>query len=536
MQIIHVNEEYDSRKLFYEQGQNLFDLIRNAGLDLHATCSGRGTCGLCQIRILKGKTNSPTMDEQRWIPPVELLQGVRLACQVIPESEISISLADLAPRSGWTAISDSDYLLPDLPRRVSTPADHPSYGIAVDLGTSQLRVTLWDTVTGVRLAGRHRSNPQMRYGYDVLTRIMFASQSPERAAALSRIVLESIAGVMEDFAAELAFEREHLKRLCIVGNTAMLSLFSGKSYDLLLSPDSWNIPIACDIQDPALLSRHLLLKDACDIRLIQPLAGFVGSDLIAGVMATDTLSHPGSLLIDFGTNTEIALWDGATLRVTSVPGGAAFEGRGYSCGMGAWTGAIAGIRWAKSQDKPEYRVIGDTEPRGFCGSGLVDLLEHLIDTGALDPKGRFTQKDSSGQRMKRFLLDEKGGLYATPSDIDQFQRAKAATSSAIQILLRRARMNQNDIHTLHVSGAFGKELNIGAAMKLGLLPSLPPERIRISPNTALTGCELLLNSTGAMEESLTGIRNSSLVLNLAMEEEFENDYVNHLFLRPMEFR
>jgi uncharacterized 2Fe-2S/4Fe-4S cluster protein (DUF4445 family) len=263
--------------------------------------------------------------------------------------------------------------------------------------------------------------------------------------------------------------------------------------------------------------------------VLPPIGGFVGSDLLAGVLATELTktTHPG-LFIDFGTNTEIALWDGSALLVTSAAGGPAFEGSGIRCGIPAEPGAICRIRFIDGV--PEYQTIAGEEPCGICGTGIVDLIAGLIQTGILTEKGQFvTAYAKSG-----FVLSgSEVVLELKKSDVDVFQRAKAAVGAGIQVLMDEAGLGCLDLGRIFVGGTFGKSLDTVNAAAIGLLPAVPADRIELCGNTALAGCELVLFSSPASAR-LHRIGEQARVINLAGHPDFDQIYFENLYLRPLE--
>jgi uncharacterized 2Fe-2S/4Fe-4S cluster protein (DUF4445 family) len=314
----------------------------------------------------------------------------------------------------------------------------------------------------------------------------------------------------------------------LVGNTAMLALLSGRQCDRLLVPSQWALPIDCRPEATDEWVQTWDIHPGARIDAIAPVAGLIGSDLLAGVLATDlTAAEGGQLLIDFGTNSELAFWDGEVLWCTSAAGGPAFEGSGMRCGFPAEPGAIERVEFA--DDGLHVQVIGGAQPQGLCGSGVVDLMAGLVRSGQLSSRGRFT----SGVPEEGFHLGVGGrDLVFTGADVDLFQRAKAAIGVGISVLLDRAGWRNKDLRQVCVGGAFGRALAIGNAQALGLLPAIAPERIALCGNTALAGCTAALLSPAARErcQRLVG---QSRVINLSACPDFDERFLDHLYLRPM---
>jgi uncharacterized 2Fe-2S/4Fe-4S cluster protein (DUF4445 family) len=462
----------------------------------------------------------------------ELDLGIRLACQVMPTHDLRVTILAPAPKSLWRSLPDEAeqrvgrICVPPsegLPPEVRTPC-----GAAVDLGTTHICLSVYELLSGKWLAGRHGLNPQMSHGSDVMTRLVAASGSPERALAMSRQVVTAMGEGLLDIAAREGIDIQRVVRLTIVGNTPMLALLSGKNHDLLLQPSHWMRPVDCLPHRPDRWALPLGIHPRAGIDVIPPLAGFVGSDLLAGVVGTHLIENgPGGLLVDFGTNSEIALWDGRVLRVTSAAGGPAFEGSGISCGMPADPGAIHRVSLRKGA--LDFAVLSDGEPRGICGSGLVDLIAALVRSGRLTDKGQFAP---DVPRAGFVLARGAQSMVLTKRDVDLFQRAKAAIGTGIQVLLTQAAMELKDLRRIYVGGLFGRFLDVVNAQEIGLLPAIPPERVDLCGNTALAGCAQALLSSAA-DQSLKELTDQTRIINLSRWPDFDDLFLTHLYLQPM---
>jgi uncharacterized 2Fe-2S/4Fe-4S cluster protein (DUF4445 family) len=266
------------------------------------------------------------------------------------------------------------------------------------------------------------------------------------------------------------------------------------------------------------------------VEAVQSLGGFVGSDLLAAVVATRLMEQPGGLLIDFGTNSEMALWDGQTLWVSSAAGGPAFESSGMQCGMPAEPGAIYRFGGAAGGDGLHFEVLGGGEARGFCGSGLVDLIACLRESGELTRTGGFAH---AGHRDGYVVLHTEPPIRLTKKDVDAFQRAKAAIGAGIGTLLARARMRATELNRICVCGVFGQNLHVRNAQRIGLLPEIAPGGVEMCGNAALSGCEQVLLSEERGGE-LARLRKQAVVLNLSQATDFEELFMENLYLQPME--
>jgi len=500
-------------------------------LRVRAACGGTGTCGACVVRLLSGRTNPPTLAEYTKLTAEERAEGIRLACQLRLAGDSEIRLEHPAAPSPWLSIAAEDLLsldagLPDLLEHI--------YGVAVDLGTTHIRVSLWDRKNGRRIATRRGANPQARFGADVLNRLVAARKS-EHAHELASLAREAVIAAVHDMLArdvgEVTPMLADIGHVVIAGNTAMLALLTGRGGETLLDPENWQRAI--DYQpsaDPDWLSGwqsdwHL---PNARIEVLPGVAGFVGSDLLADLLATGIADGPAAtLLIDVGTNTEIALWDGNTLHITSVPGGPAFESGGVGHGMPAEPGAICAVRRVDAGTGFELQVIGGDEAHGYCGSGLLDAVAVLLAAGVVKPSGRFAVAcPADGYR-----LDPANARTAiTGNTVDAFQRAKAATAAAIAVLLAQAGIGADRISRLVVCGAFGHHLNVANARAVGLLPELPNATVELFADATLGGCEALLverQSPGRLARLARNLR----LINVTLLIWYEDRYIEELRLR-----
>jgi uncharacterized 2Fe-2S/4Fe-4S cluster protein (DUF4445 family) len=395
--------------------------------------------------------------------------------------------------------------------------------IAIDVGTTNLGLAFWGEESRGRLAVRRGLNPQSRFGSDVVTRLQ-AARDPVVARDLAHAVELAVAEALREMVVSDGFEVTARPTVVAVGNTAMLSLLHG-SQGRLLEPESWAGP-ATWLSEKQIRWR---LSAGCEaaVHVVQPLAGFVGSDLLAAVLAANLLQgEVPALLLDFGTNTEIALWDGETLWVTSAAGGPAFEGSGVRCAVPADTGAISRVR---AGTPLHFEVMGGGQPTGVCGSGLVDWVACLCQTGMLSSRGNLVD----GAAEEALSLGGKGSeIILCKRDVDVFQRAKAAIAAGVQLLARRAGVDCQGLRRIVTTGLFGRSLDVANAQAIGLLPAITPEWVETYDNLALAGCEIVLTSSEGAR-AVEAVRGRARLMNLGQCAEFEELFVQSLFLAPM---
>ncbi|NNM83335.1 MAG: DUF4445 domain-containing protein, partial [Burkholderiales bacterium] len=308
---IHLSTPEGNREISHEPGLSVLEILTREGYPVNSSCGGNGVCGKCSVKILENIP--PSAGDFARLSAQSIEAGFRLSCTIRPQGDLHVVLP--AMRLAWRRMKDEEFL-PVEPASGKTCA-------AVDLGTTHIRISLWDG--GRRLEGRAFLNPQRAWGADLLTRLAQAHDSTKNALKIRKLAENAISGAISEMALHHAV---NIDEKWLVGNTAMMALLSGRNSDLLLDPDNWTKRLDCAPIEG-------------DIRFVPPLGGFVGSDILAGIEATHlSESPPGTLLVDFGTNSEMALWDGKRILATSAAGGPAFEGGGISCGMPAEAGAI----------------------------------------------------------------------------------------------------------------------------------------------------------------------------------------------------
>ncbi|WP_130470295.1 ASKHA domain-containing protein [Candidatus Magnetaquicoccus inordinatus] len=506
-------------------GFSIRELLDTTTLRVRAACGGSGRCGACRVRLLTAEAPPCTRSERERLSPQLRQEGWRLACQLRPDHSLALELSNPAPAVPWRSlpVSELQWLRGRLPSMRKTPL-----GVAIDLGTTHLRITLWDCAAGRRLASRWGVNPQEIHGSDPLNRLDYALHSPERskemATQLRQTLLDAVQDMLTREVGGGASHLPHIGRLMIVGNTAMLSLLSGQGAAELLSPDNWQQPIACQPIDRSAWQQEWGLPNA-HIILVDPIAGFIGSDLLAGILAFNLLEAPAAtLFLDLGTNLELALWDGAVLHVTSVPGGSAFSL--LSPDPAAWPGLHEEVTLL--HDPLLQQADNANCVQAFSPAALLEAVALLRRQGILKVSGRFAPSVAGdGYQLQAQMLTGRITLRA----VDELQRAKAACAAAIAMLLEKARLHWQDLQNIWLSGSLGSRIPLAAAKELGLLPPVADASIHQQAGSALSGCEKLLLAE-EYGEILAPVQLRLSPFNLATQPRYEELFITHLRLQP----
>lgn len=517
----------ERHELAYEPGRSLRDFLDATDYRVRSACLGLGACGLCRVRLLSGDSGEITATERLQLGDA-IAEGLRLACQCRPAGDLTVELLNPAAPSAWRSPPPGLVAVD-----ASPPADRPPpagvahpLGVAVDLGTSHLTLAVCDLATGRLLALRFGRNPQGRHGADVVTRLL-AAEDPALARQLAAEARAAIGSALADAAAREGLDTGRVGRVVIVGNTAMLTLLADRNHALLLQPAHWNEPVDCAPTDSDAWTRGWNIAPGAEVEMVAPLAGFVGSDLLAGLAACGlTAGDAPALLVDFGTNSEIALWTGESLWVTAAAGGPAFEVGAGRCGMPAEAGAVYRVAF-DAAGRPDCAILGDDRALGICGSGLVDLVAGLRRIGILGAAGRFADaRDAFALTVGAHVLSLGW------RDVDALQRAKGAIGAGIAVLCAQAGIACGDLRRVVAAGLFGRYLDVANARSIGLLPDVDDARIELAGNTALVGAVDLLLSSGA-RAAVSRARASARCVNLARMPDFDAAFLEHLYLRPM---
>jgi uncharacterized 2Fe-2S/4Fe-4S cluster protein (DUF4445 family) len=391
---------------------------------------------------------------------------------------------------------------------VAAPGSKP-VGLAVDLGTTGVAGYLVDLEEGRVLATRGTTNPQIPFGEDVVSRIVYARQSPESRRRLQEVAVAGLNRLAEELCAEVGLTPAAVVDAVVVGNTAMHHLLLGlPTEQLALAPF---VPAVSG--ELTVKARDVGLELARGSYLYLPpnIAAFVGADHVAMLLATaDEWRGRNAIALDIGTNTEISLVTaGGSIRSLSCPSGPAFEGYHVKHGTRATVGAIERIQ--VTADAVRLQTIGGAPPIGICGSGIVDALGQLHLAGVLSPNGRiqlgshFGVREEDGRR--EFVLagedetDGRGAITVTQDDLREILLAKAAVQSGIEVLLGSSGLAFDDIELIVVAGAFGSYIDLENAIAIGMFPPLPLERFKQVGNAAGMGAKLALISSAVREQA-----------------------------------
>lgn len=574
MNTFEVIFEPDGNIVRAEVGSTILDIATAGGIQIEGPCGGRGTCGKCRV-IARGEFSQPSPIEREYLSPEEIEAGVRLACQakVLSNATIQIPrttrllaqkildhgvhpdvlldpdvrkiplrldkpslrdqrtdlerIKDALPGDGQ--IQGGLDLLRDLPGRIRAhdfqvtavitdgeliaveggDTSAQSYGMAFDIGTTTVVGYLLHLTTGEELGVSARMNPQVIYGDDVISRIGFAAEHRDGLAQLQYKITNAVDEMTLELCEQTGVDPRHVYEIALAGNTCMHHLFLGLDPTNIAS-----IPFAPVVSESLYLHAkdlNLRFHPRAKIRMLPNIAGYVGADIVAGILSSRlyTRNQP-TLLVDIGTNGEIVLSAGGKMMACSAAAGPAFEGARISCGMRGADGAMDQVVF---DEDVSYTTIEGVEPKGICGSGLLDVIAEMLRTGIIDPMGRILNPEDvstvpnplrsrivPGESGNDFLLvraeESMSGrpIRITQKDVRELQLAKSAIRTGIEILKEKMGVRDEDLSEILLAGAFGNYLRKESALAVGLLPPVPVEKITPIGNAAGEGSKMVLLS------------------------------------------
>ncbi|MEW6243434.1 MAG: ASKHA domain-containing protein [Bacillota bacterium] len=411
-------------------------------------------------------------------------------------------------------------------------------GLAVDIGTTTCVVHLVDLSSGITLERRGSYNRQARYGDDVISRIIHASEGGEKLAELQQAVIGTINDLTAEALSETGRSKDDVIAVVMAGNTTMSHLALAVPPDFIrLEP---YIPAATHFGVVRAREIGLVAHPEAVVHTVPSVASYVGGDIVSGVLASD-LAHSDevALFIDIGTNGEMVLGNRDWMVACACSAGPCFEGGGISCGMRATPGAIQRVR-VDADGEVYVSTVGGERPSGVCGSGLVDCLSSLRRAGVIDRSGQF-QTDAGFPRMRQtpdgweYVLvwgrDSRNGedIAITEDDVKNLLRAKGAVYAGIRSLLRAVDLPMEAVERIYIAGGFGSYLNVQDAVAIGLIPDVSPEKYVFLGNSSIKGARMCLLSEEALAEA-DELARKITYLELSVGNTFMEEFVSAMFI------
>ena len=569
-------------------GTTIFDAASWNGVAIDSTCGGHGTCKKCKVRVVSGHAPVTAVDP-RAFSTEELNAGWRLACRALVDEDLTVEVPPLQtrPKAALVGVGRHVILRPAVQKRylelteptledqtsdlerVLAPMDDVElrvpldlvrglggtlreadwkvtavlcddvlidvepgdtsarrYALAFDLGTTTVVATLLDLETGQPVSVRSVLNAQQPFGADVISRISATMLDPDALELLRSRAHETLAALTHEICEESGVDPEDVYEIVVTGNVTMIQIALG------IDPE----PLS--MAPFTIAARRLPEATASDFGvhvhrrapavLFPALGAYVGPDIVAGIVATGlTLDRRVRLFVDVGTNSEIVLGSSARTVACAAPAGPAFEAAQIRCGMRAADGAIEGVKIVDGE--VELTVIGDVEPAGLCGSGLVDAVAELVAAGVLDHSGRFIagssdRLDKIGEETVFYLVE---GVFLSQRDVRELQFAKASIATGWTILCRELGIAPEDVSQVLLAGSFGSYLTPASAVRIGLVPRLPLPRIVSAGNVAGEGAKIVALSVNE-RAAANAVLDEVEYIELSGRADFNDLFVDQL--------
>lgn len=505
---ITVKNGKEEQRIRGRKKDTLLESLRANNLFLPAVCAGRGVCGKCRVRVLEGEVPA-TETDLRFFSQEEIEAGYRLACRAYPESDCTILTQDGEAEGFYVEAQekDAELLLPDADR---------SYGIAADIGTTTVAMQLVELQTGKIVDVYTTVNRQRTYGADVISRIEASGKGgKEMLAGIIREILQ------EGIRALTANGTIRIRQMAIGGNTTMIHLLMGYSCETLGVYPFRPVNIeTIHTTDKELFGKQ---EQNFDVTVCPGISTFVGGDIVAGLYALDFQKREKvCVLIDLGTNGELAVGNKDWILTTSTAAGPAFEGGNILCGMGSVPGAVCKVEIRDG--KAETQTIGDAEAKGICGTGVIDCVYELVREGIVDETGLMDETYfESG-----FPLSEDGKIRFCQKDVREIQLAKSAVRAGLETLILRYGISWEEIDRVYVAGGFGHKTDIHKAVGIGLFPASCENKVEAVGNTCLQGMVKYL-TRGDAQEVVHRLVEVSEEISLSSDKYFQEAYMENMF-------
>lgn len=579
----------------YSAGKNLLDILLENQVFIDNPCNGKGSCGKCKVKILEGNLPEISETELKFLSEDEISNGIRLSCLISPEDNLvietiqkerkhkilttgytpkfefnpsitkkifeiekpslknqtpfedavvnALGIEDISPSilSNTSAFSGCATAVFSEKKLIGIEKDDTRshiYGIAVDIGTTTVAAELVDMTTGKELGSSSVINPQKKFGLDVLTRITYALENPD--IALQNLQSEIVSGINEiidELCQKSKIDKAHIYEVSIAANCTMLHFLLGVNADSIgKSPYAPSFVKAKNIPASTI---GLDINPSCRLYCLPSVSSYIGADIVAGAYVCNLhKAEENVLFIDIGTNGEIVLSKKGELLSCSCAAGPALEGMNISCGMRAAEGAIEDVEIL--EDNVSFKTIGEHDPAGICGSGILAVLRELLKTGIVKKDGSFVKKEKlethdyrqkfiklNGRKREFILKDEPNPLYITQSDIRQVQLAKGAILSGFHALLKKADLTMDQLDKVVIAGQFGSHLPAESLTGTGILPKEVNDKLTYVGNSSKTGAYMALMSADIKKE-LSEVAHSIDYMELGASEGYERLFADCL--------
>lgn len=593
---ISIKNEESTKIIYVNKNDNLLKVLRENHIEVNNNCGAKGKCGKCKVKILKYDYLETTKSDEKYLSKKELEEEIRLACMITLKDDMEIELInnkdnihvltdvydnianldtnikkhyielkkptlkdqrDDIKRLKESLNIDLEINIKDLQNicEILEENDYKitlttytnkllhiqgndrskyKYGIAIDLGTTTIALYLIDLNNGDIISVLSQVNNQRAYGSDVISRINYTIENKNGINELNKCIIDEINEMIDKICKANKIDKEEVYNLVVVGNTTMIHLVMKLNCkNIALAPF---IPILTETYE--CLSSDLGININGIVSFPPSMSAYVGSDISAGILSSNICEKEKySLLLDIGTNGEMALGNKDKVFTCSTAAGPAFEGANIKYGVGGIDGAISSIDLSKSTI---YKTINNKTPCGICGSGVLDISSQLLKYEIIDESGRMCDLDEiknenlrkrlkEENNMKEFVIfeDEDKKISFTQKDIREVQLAKAAINAGMKVLLKESNLTYDDIEHVYIGGGFGNFMDVESAVNIGMIPKELKNKIKSIGNCAGKGAiNYLINEK--KQEEIIKITNKCKYIELSQSKDFQEFYIDSI--------
>ncbi|MBE6058819.1 MAG: DUF4445 domain-containing protein [Clostridium sulfidigenes] len=552
----------------YVPKKNLLQLLLENNIFVDNPCNGNGTCGKCKVRVLEGNLPPLSKGERKLLKEDEINAGIRLSCLVVPEEDIKVeilqkerkhkilttgyvpefefnpalckkifeikmpTLENQSPfedslcealgtkKVNWKLLRDYESSYGTVTgvfndsELIALEAEDTTeflYGVAIDIGTTTVVAALIDMNNGEELATASRINPQKKFGLDVLTRITYELEHPEGSKEeLQKTIVEAINEMVEELCSEGKVKKENIYEISIAANCTMMHFLLG--VDATSIGKSPYAPVFTKAKNIPASDLGIKAAKCARVYCLPSVSSYIGADIVAGAYVCELhKAEENILFIDIGTNGEIVLSKGGKLLSCSCAAGPALEGMNISSGMRAAEGAVEDVEI--TEKGIDIKVIGEEDPIGICGSGILAAVKELLRTGIVKNNGAFIKKEQLEESDYRYEMIQLNGnkrefllkstpeqLLITQGDVRQVQLAKGALLSGFYALLKQAKIDMSELDKVMIAGQFGAHLPADSLVGTGILPEEVKDKLVYVGNSSKTGAYMALMSIKVKKE------------------------------------
>lgn len=552
----------------YVPKKNLLQLLLENDIFVDNPCNGNGTCGKCKVRVLEGNLPPLSKGERKLLKEDEINAGIRLSCLVVPEEDIKVEILQKerkhkilttgyvpefefnpalckkifeikmptleiqspfedslcealgTKKVNWKLLRDYESSYGTVTgvfndsELIALEAEDTTeflYGVAIDIGTTTVVAALIDMNNGEELATASRINPQKKFGLDVLTRITYELEHSEGSKEeLQKTIVEAINEMVEELCSERKVKKENIYEISIAANCTMMHFLLG--VDATSIGKSPYAPVFTKAKNISASDLGIKAAKCARVYCLPSVSSYIGADIVAGAYVCELhKAEENILFIDIGTNGEIVLSKGGKLLSCSCAAGPALEGMNISSGMRAAEGAVEDV---EITEKGVYlKVIGEEDPIGICGSGILAAVKELLRTGIVKNNGAFIKKEQLEESDYRYEMIQLNGnkrefllkstpeqLLITQGDVRQVQLAKGALLSGFYALLKQAKIDMSELDKVMIAGQFGAHLPADSLVGTGILPEEVKNKLVYVGNSSKTGAYMALMSVKVKKE------------------------------------